>query len=409
MPIERSCPHRPDTAPDRALAGGGKFARLALLAILLATASGCASLGASGPSGGAVRKAADQPVGDAQIRIVPLTDSVARRIIASKAGTSFSETLGEGTAVGNIVGKGDVLDISVWESPPAVLFGASAADARLNSAGSLRSTAIPEQMVDDAGRIIVPFVGSVMAAGRSTRAIEAEIVRRLSGKAHEPQAVVRVTRNASANVTVVGDVGSSARVPLTARGERLLDVLAGAGGVRQPVGKMTIQISRNGQTFAMPLEAIIRDPRQNVRLQPEDVVTAYFQPYSFVAMGATGANAEVPFESTGITLAQALGRIGGLRDDRANPKGVFIFRLEDPGALDPAVVNGARTTPDGKIPVIYNVNLADPASFFIAQGFPIRNGDVVYASSAPVSDLQKFVNIVSSMAFSIIGITNVVQ
>lgn len=383
------------------------LSRAALLAVLLATTSACASLGASGPSGSAVRNAADQPVGNARIRILPLTDGVARRAIASNASNAFSETLGEGVAVGNIVGKGDVLDISVWEAPPAVLFGTSQVDARLSSAGSLRSTAIPEQMVDDAGRIIVPFIGPVIAAGRSTRAIENEIVSRLAGKAHAPQAVVRVTRNASANVTVVGDVASSARIPLTARGERLLDVIAGAGGVRQPVGKMTIQVSRKGQTFSMPLEAIIRDPRQNVRMQPEDVVTAYFQPYSFVAMGATGSNAEVPFESTGITLAQALGRIGGIRDDRANPKGVFIFRLENPAALDPETLAGAQTTPDGKIPVIYNVNLADPASFFVAQGFPIRNGDVVYASSAPVSDLQKFVNIVSSMAFSIVGITNI--
>ncbi|MFY7836004.1 MAG: polysaccharide biosynthesis/export family protein [Novosphingobium sp.] len=409
MPNALKCFDRTIARTGKSSPSTGKIARIVLLAGLMATASACTSLGASGPSGSAVRKSADQPVGDARIRIVPLTDAVARRVLASRAASSFSETLGEGVAVGNIVGKGDVLDISVWESPPAVLFGSSAVEARLSSAGSLRSTAIPEQMVDDAGRIIVPFVGQVMAAGRSTRAIEAEIVSRLAGKAHEPQAVVRVTRNASANVTVVGDVASSARVPLTVRGERLLDVIAGAGGVRQPVGKTTIQVSRRGQTFAMPLEAIIRDPRQNVRMQPEDVITAYFQPYSFVAMGATGANAEVPFESTGITLAQALGRIGGIRDDRANPKGVFIFRLEDPAALDPALVAGSPTTPDGKIPVIYNVNLADPASFFVAQGFSIHNGDVVYASSAPIADLQKFVNIVSSMAFSIVGITNVVQ
>jgi polysaccharide export outer membrane protein len=64
------------------------------------------------------------------------------------------------------------------------------------------------------------------------------------------------------------------------------------------------------------------------------VVTALFQPYSFTALGATGANAEIAFEATGITLAQALGRAGGLQDQRADVRGAFLFRLEDPRALD---------------------------------------------------------------------------
>jgi polysaccharide export outer membrane protein len=74
--------------------------------------------------------------------------------------------------------------------------------------------------------------------------------------------------------------------------------------------------------------------------------------------------------------------------------------------VDPAIAATARRTPDGRIPVIYRVDLGDPASFFVAQSFPIRNKDVLYVSSAPLADLQKFVSIVSSMAFSVIGITN---
>jgi len=98
--------------------------------------------------------------------------------------------------------------------------------------------------------------------------------------------------------------------------------------------------------------------------------------------------------------------VGGLKDDRANIRGVFIFRLENPAALDPSVAATAQRTPDGRIPVIYRVDLSNPAMFFVAQSFPIRDKDVLYASNAPLADLQKFVSIVSSMAFSVIGITN---
>ena len=269
-----------------------------------------------------------------------------------------------------------------------------------------RNTSNNEQMVDSDGRIRVPFVGSVHAAGRTPQQFEAEIVSRLRGVAHEPQAVVRLVRNASKNVTVVGDVANSTRLPLTAKGERLLDALAAAGGVRQSVNKLMIQVTRGPRVVSESLEVVVTDPRQNIRLQADDVVTVYFQPFSFTALGATGANTEVPFEGAGITLAQALGRVGGLNDQRANASGVFIFRLEDPAALDPVLINGAHMTPDGKIPVIYRVDLKNPATFFVAQGFPIRNKDILYASNATMAELQKFVNIVSAVVIPAITVQN---
>ena len=159
----------------------------------------------------------------------------------------------------------------------------------------------------------------------------------------------------------------------------------------------------------MPLDAIIRDPSQNVVAQPGDIVTAYYQPYSFTAMGATGNNSELQFEATGITLSQALGRVGGLRNDRADIRGVFLFRLEDPAKLGAQLPPNARLTPDGKLPIIYRLDLKDPGSIFVAQRFPMRNGDVLYVSEAPLADLQKFMNMVSSAAFSVIGVANAVD
>lgn len=159
---------------------------------------------------------------------------------------------------------------------------------------------------------------------------------------------------------------------------------------------MTIQITRGSKVTSLPLETVIRDPRQNVRLEPDDVMTLLYQPYSFTALGAIGKNDELPFEATGLTLAQALGRISGLQDSRADVKGVFIFRFEDPNVVDPALRQNTQLTPDGKLPVIYRINLKDPSSFFIAQSFPIRDKDVLYVSNAPLADIQKFVSVIFS-------------
>lgn len=363
--------------------------------------SGCAIMSASGPSARSIsRVERDHQANDSDIKVIDVTDVVVRDMIAKTHKSLFSEELGEGRPIGSVIGQGDVLDIAIWEAPPATLFGSSGSDLRLGSASSgalARGTSLPEQMVDSDGQITIPFIGRVRAAGRTPQEIERTITSRLIGKAHQPQAIVRLSRNAAANVTVVGEVANSARVPLTSRGERVLDVLATAGGVKQPVGKMTIQITRGMKVSSLPLDRVIRDPRQNVRLEPDDVMTLLFQPYSFTALGAIGRNDELPFEATGLTLVQALGRIAGLQDSRADVKGVFIFRYEEPALLDPSVRTGNDyLTPDGKVPVIYRINMKDPSTLFVAQSFPIRDKDVLYVSNAPLADIQKFVNVIYS-------------
>ena len=158
----------------------------------------------------------------------------------------------------------------------------------------------------------------------------------------------------------------------------------------------------------MPLEAIIADPAQNIRMRPEDVVTVLHQPYSFIALGAIARSAEIPFEGRGISLAQALARVGGLRDDKANIRGVFVFRLEDPAAVDPVQRAATQATEDGRVPVIYRLDLSDARGFFVAQDFMIRDQDVVYVSTATGAELREFLATVTSLAFSAVAIGNVI-
>jgi polysaccharide export outer membrane protein len=243
----------------------------------------------------------------------------------------------------------------------------------------------------------VPFAGRVSVAGRSLRAIETDITRRLQGQANNPQVIARVTQSNTANVTVIGDTAKSAQIPLTPRGERLLDAIALAGGVTQPVTRVSVQLSRKAGIATMPLDAVIRDPRQNIALMPGDVVTALFQPKSFTVLGATARNQEIPFEAQGISLAQALARSGGLDDRLADARGVFIFRFENASLLGPG--NRAMPAADGTTPVIYQVSLRDPASFFVTQNFPVRDRDVIYVANAPARELEKFLRLMG-MVFS---------
>jgi polysaccharide biosynthesis/export protein len=379
--------------------------RLTVLAIVAAgLVSGCAGfLPTIGPSRAEIERTRN-PSRASAIEVIDVNDAVTRRLLNQRVQQMFSETL-RGGPVSRTVGAGDVLEVSIWEAAPATLFSTSA----IQIPGTIETshaTTLPDQMVDDQGFISVPFAGRITAAGKSLQDIEAEIAESLGRKANQPQVLVRLTHNSSANATVVGDVNTSTRVPLVPGNDRLLDALAAAGGVRQPVTKMTIQITRGKNVYSLPLETIIRKPEQNVTLLPGDVVTALFQPFSFNALGATGKNEEINFETQGITLAQALARSGGLIDSRSNPKGVFIFRFVPQNALDwPR--QPVSVTPDNTVPVVFRVDLTDPNSFFLMQSFPIENKDVLYVSNAPVTELQKFLNLLFTVAYPVLTVKQV--
>jgi len=382
--------------------------RTAACLVLLSLAS-CASFSAIGPSSASISKADRVTVAGAPIKVVDLTDQAARQVASAYQTPPLSQTIGDAPPTQTVIGPGDILQVTVWEAPPAVLFGGyntfgSAGSPAMTGTVIQQQSTIPPLTVDENGRIRLPFAGSIPAAGRTPAEVEREITSRLVGMAHLPQVSVGIVQNASSTVAVLGNIKTNGRVPITPRGERLLDIIAAAGGVSNPVTKTAIEVQRDAKVGYVPLSTLLRDPSQNVRVGPHDVVTVLYQDFSFTALGATSTSGEIPFESTGISLAQALARVGGLKDTRANARGAFVFRFEKPSALDPAVAAVSPRTPDGRVPVIYRVNLRDPASLFAAQDFPMRDKDVIYVSTAPLSDLQNFVSILSSMAFTAIGL-----
>lgn len=339
------------------------------------------------------------------IQVVPVTPVIARQVMLAERSIKFP-AISNQAAPENLVGPGDTLDIIVWEAPPAILFRNSSSSSFLGTVTptGTSTTSLPPQMVSKQGDIVFPFVGKIQVNGKTPTQIESLIVEKLKGKANQPQVIVRIASNLSSTVTVVGEVKQSTRMPLTPKGERILDAIALAGGVSQPANKMTVQIARNGKIQSLPLETVIRDPKQNIVLQPNDVVTVYYQPLSFTVLGATGKNDELTFEATGITLSQAMGRVGGLKDFQADSKAVFIFRLEEPNA--PAVQPNGLVTEDNKVPVVYQFDMNDPSTFFLAQNFPMKNRDVMYVSSAASVELMKFLAVLTSILSPAASINN---
>lgn len=379
----------------------------ALSVLLLLGTAACASLGATGPSTGAVRDIEGQSYADAGIAVIELNAGVTQRLTEYSAATSFAEVFDDAGVSPTLVGPGDTLDIAIWEAPPAVLFGTAPAELSRSGGLDTASTAeIPQQQVGEDGKVMVPFVGRIEVVGLRPDEIERVITSRLRGRANNPQAVVRLAQNESRTATILGNVASSQRMMLTGRGERILDALASAGGTREAIEQSTVQLARGNTRATMPVEQVIADPAQNVRLRPGDVITVQHQPFSFVALGAVTRSAEVPFEGGGVNLAQALGRVGGLAERRADIKGVFVFRMEPRSAVESLLGPDARTTADGRVPVVYSLRMDDASSLFAMQDFQMRDDDVLYISTAPGVELERFLATLSTTAFSIIATAN---
>jgi polysaccharide export outer membrane protein len=196
---------------------------------------------------------------------------------------------------------------------------------------------------------------------------------------------------------VTGDVTAGARVPLSAGGDRVLDVIASAGGVKAPTHEAFVTLSRAGTTLTVPLQTVITNNKENIYVRPGDVITVVRAPQSFTAVGATGRNAVVGFDAAGLSLEEAMGRAGGVDDNRADPQGVFVLRYESvmlvrtyPG-VPPHLLQG------NVVPVVYHLNLRSPVALFRARRFAMRDKDILYISNAPVTEVEKVFRVVQSL------------
>jgi polysaccharide biosynthesis/export protein len=273
------------------------------------------------------------------------------------------------------LGVGDLVSVTIFEAQTGGLFIPSEAGARPGN-----FVAIPNQAVDANGNISVPYAGNIRAKGRTTVEVQQAIVDALKNRAIEPQAVVSVVDQRTSLITVLTE-GAARRIPASAAPERVLDVIARAGGTGGPGADMWVVLERNGRRAVAPFGALIYEQPNNVFVHADDTLYLYREPQTFLAFGALGAQQQIPFGTWHISLAEAVAKAGGLVDGAADPASVFLYRGE---TRETAKELGVDCTPftGPLVPVIYNINLRDPAGYFLATNFEMRNKDMIYVSNS---------------------------
>lgn len=368
----------------------GKAALMAATGMLL---SGCATLPSSGPTAKQIVKRANNTQNEFRFNIVPLDSKAVRTLNeAQETRAAATSTLAQLAAPAHpeVLGPGDILTISIYEVGVSLFSSVGTATAGM-LAPSAHGEKLPELTVDEQGKISLPFGGVFDVAGRTPAEVETLIDQRLAGKSQQPQAMVTLTKNVSNTVIVAGNVNKPGRYDLTLNRERLLDAVALAGGASASSEDTLVRFGREGRMIEQRLDSIRASSPDDLVLMPRDHIELIARPRSFTVFGATGKVSQVSFETGGVSLAEALARVQGPSDATADPTAVFIFRYDD-----------TITPQSGAKPVIYRLDLMEPASYFLAQRVAMQDKDVIYIANAAANQPSKLVSIINQLFSPII-------
>lgn len=282
-------------------------------------------------------------------------------------------------------GVGDTVSITIFESAAGGLF-TSEAGVR---AGNF--VTVPNQAVDEKGYIAVPYAGTIRALGRTPSEIRDEVTDKLKGRALEPQVVVALAEQNTSLISVLGDVRAGGRFRASPSGERVIDAIARAGGPISQGYDMWVSLERKGHRASIPFGALMYEPSNNIYVLPNDAIYVYSQPQTFVAFGASGLQGQFKFDAWRISLAEAVGKQGGMNDGLADPSSVFLYRGETREVAKEMGVD-CRPFKGPIIPIIYVIDFRDPSGYFLAQTFEMRNKDVIYTSNSAAVETTKFLS-----------------
>lgn len=346
------------------------------LALALAVmAIGSCGLPRSGPNKSEIFAGSVMKEGDAFI--VTVNSRVTRATAVTPAlgfGSSFRNA---GVMGSDTIAPGDTLSLTIFENVRD--------DPLLGNTGQ-RVSVLETVQVDGSGFIFIPYAGRIKAAGQTPEGLRGAITRKLDTQTPDPQVTVQRVAGDGSTVSVSGAVSGQGVYPIERPTRTLSAMIARAGGVAIEPAVAKVRVSRGGQTGQIWLEDLYANPSLDIGLRAGDRIVIERDTRAFVALGATGAQSRVPFETQTLSAIEAIAQVGGLNTALADPTGVFVFRNE-PAEIANAVLG--RNDLRGDQRMVYVLDLTQPTGMFEARDFLIRDGDTVYVTEAPFVQWQK--------------------
>lgn len=370
----------------------GRVGSVAIVAVLAMAMAACSFTPREGPLAVEVEK---QSADNDYVAVDVNADIV--RILSSQNLIGLSRQFERSSKLvpSSTIGVGDALTITIWEAGEGGLF----------SSQQSKSVNFPHVMVDRSGEISLPYAGTIKVEGKTPLAVQKLIVKGLSQQAIQPQAMVNIAKNEHNTVVMSGDVARPGRYPIALEGERLLDVIAAAGGTKFPARETYVTFIRGEATGIQLVKSVIDDPRENVYVARGDRIYLSHDPKRYTVLGAVTKPGIYVFEAAQVNALEAVASAGGLLDSRADASGLFVFRYEHPARLNSIGAKYAKFM-NGRVPTIYRIDMSHARSYFFAQSFMLEDKDSVFVSNAKaveVGKILRLINLATSSVGNIVG------
>jgi polysaccharide export outer membrane protein len=155
-----------------------------------------------------------------------------------------------------VIGSEDVLAVNVWKEP------------EISRAVVVRSD----------GKISLPLLGDIQAAGTTPKQLQAQIAQGLASFISDPEVAVMVQNINSKKYSILGQVGHAGSSSLTGP-MTVLDAIAAAGGFQTFAKRKKVYILRTGadgreKRIPFNYTEVIKGkhPEQNILLQARDII-----------------------------------------------------------------------------------------------------------------------------------------
>ncbi|RUO46627.1 polysaccharide export protein Wza [Pseudidiomarina aquimaris] len=280
------------------------------------------------------------------------------------------------------VGRGDILNITVWNHPELTI-----------PAGSMRSAEEAGNWVHSDGTIFYPYIGKVQVAGKRVTEIREDITKRLAKYIESPQVDVTVAAFRSQRVYVTGAVNQPGTVPVTNVPMTLIEAVNAAGGMNEAANWNQVTLTRGNTARSFNLRELYQagNTDQNILLQPNDVVhVARNDDNKVFVLGEVRKPQSYMMGQSGTTLAEALADAGGMFESTANASGIFVIRQAEADS--------------GKIAQVYQLNAENAIALVMAEQFELQQRDIVYVTAAPVARWNR---VISQLLPSITGLYSI--
>lgn len=370
--------------------------KLIINLFLLAGLTGCASLPTSGPTGQQIEKALQTDQAGLPIKLVEVA-SIAD-IPANVAGLPTALLPALAPPPTDMVGPGDVLEVSIYEAGVTLFSGggSGAAPGGQISQVGVQVQKLPPSRVDDSGDIVIPYAGKLRVVGRTVGEVEAQIQRALRGLSQNPKVLVTLTQSITNSVIVSGEVNKPGRLVLQTNRETLSDVVALAGGYRGNARDLTLRVVRQNRNVDVRFNDLVDNPQLDVPAYPGDRFMLIASPQSFSVLGAPGRVEQISFPRSSVSLTEAIATAGGVNPGAGDPAALFLFRYD-------------RDSAGNDVPVVYHLNMMNAGSYFLAQRFMMRDKDVLYFGNASANQPSKLLNLISQLFTPLVTVTAAVQ